>query len=115
MRSFLAALVAAMLVSCGGEPADVTESPTAFLGVAAASVPLASAPRVAASPDGNTTWLAWAEGDNARQALVAARVNSVGIVDRMTVAPLAPGVIRDLQITMVGTTPVLTWRHFGDA
>ena len=41
MRSFLAALVAAMLVSCGGEPADVTESPTAFLGVAAASVPLA--------------------------------------------------------------------------
>ena len=33
MRSFLAALVATMLVSCGGEPADVTESPTAFLGV----------------------------------------------------------------------------------
>ena len=41
MRSLLAALVAAMLVSCGGEPADVTESPTAFLGVVAASVPLA--------------------------------------------------------------------------
>ena len=44
MRSLLAALVAAMLVSCGGEPADVTESPTAFLGVAAASVPLAGGP-----------------------------------------------------------------------
>jgi len=114
MRSFLAALVAAMLVSCGGEPADVTESPTAFLGVAAASVPLASAPRVAASPDGNTTWLAWAEGDNARQALVAARVNSIGIIEPMTVVPMAAGVIRDLQISMIGVTPVLTWRHFRD-
>jgi len=118
LRSWRAAsawLVAALLASCGGEPADITEAPTAFLGVVASSVPLASSPRVAASPDGSTTWLAWSEGDNARQSLVAARVNSVGIVDRMTVAPLAPGVIRDLQITMVGTTPVLTWRHFGDA
>ena len=114
-RAASAVLVAALLASCGGEPADITEAPTAFLGVVASSVPLASAPRVAASPDGSTTWLAWSEGDNARQSLVAARVNSVGIVDRMTVAPLAPGVIRDLQITMVGTTPVLTWRHFGDA
>jgi len=115
MRSSLAVLVAAMLVSCGGEPADITESPTAFQGVVAASVPLASAPRVEASPDGVTTWLAWAEGDNAQQSLAAARVNSVGVVDRMTVVPVATGVIRDLQITMIGTTPVLTWRHFGAA
>jgi len=114
MRSFLALFVAAMLASCGGEPADITESPTAFLGVVAPSVSLASPPRVAASPDGNTTWLAWTESDNAQQALVAARVNSVGVVDRMTVAPLAAGVLRDLQISMIGTTPVLTWRHFRD-
>ena len=111
-RAAAAVLVAAMLASCGGEPADITESPTAFLGVVSASVPLASAPRVAASPDGLTTWLAWAEGDNNQQALVAARINSVGVVDRMTVAPRASGVIRDLQITLVGTTPLLTWRHF---
>ena len=115
MRRFLAMLVASLLVSCGGEPADITESPTAFLGVVVASVPLASAPRVEASPDGVTTWLAWAEGDNTQQTLAAARVNSVGVVDRMTVVPMAAGVIRDLQITMIGTTPVLTWRHFGAA
>ena len=114
MRSFLALFVAAMLASCGGEPADITESPTAFLGVVAPSVSLASPPRVAASPDGNTTWLAWTEGDNVQQALVSARVNSIGVVDRMTVAPLAAGVVRDLQISMIGTTPVLTWRHFRD-
>jgi len=115
MRGFLGLLVAAMLVSCGGEPADITESPTAFQGVVAASVPLASAPRVEASPDGVTTWIAWAEGDNAQQALAAARVNSIGVVEPVTVVPTAPGVIRDLQITMIGTTPVLTWRHFGAA
>ena len=69
---------------------------------------------MAASPDGNTTWLAWAEGDNDQQALVAAQVNSIGIVTRLTVVPRAPGVIRDLQISMIGTTPVLTWRHFSD-
>ena len=90
MRRFLALFVAAMLVSCGGGPPDITESPTAFLSVAAASVPLASAPRVAASPDGNTTWLAWAEGDNGQQALIAAQVNSIGIVTRLTVVPRAP-------------------------
>jgi len=115
MRTFLAALAAAMLASCGGEPADITESPTSFVGVVAASVPLASAPRVAASPDGVTTWLAWTEGDTAQQSLLAAGINSVGVVQRMTVVPLAAGVIRDLQISMIGTTPVLTWRHFGTA
>jgi hypothetical protein len=113
LRATAALLTATLLSACGGG-GDVPSAPNGFDGVASAAVPLAVAPRLAASPDG-VTWIAWVEGDNARQSLISARINSVGVVTKTTVTANVAGALRDVQITMVGTTPVLTWRLFLDS
>lgn len=106
-----AALSAATLVTGCGGGGDTPAAPNGFQGVVSASVPLVLSPRVAASADGDT-WLAWVEGDSTRQTLIGARVNSVGVVTTLPVTSNFAGALRDVQITMVGIVPVLTWRQY---
>lgn len=112
LRAFAAMLAAALVAACGGS--SDSASPTAFFGVVSSSVALGVAARVAASADGST-WLAWTEGDFNQYSLIVARINGVGIVGKSTVTSNVAGALRDLRITMVGTTPVLSWRHYGAA
>ena len=109
LRAFAAMLAAALVAACGGS--SDSASPAAFLGVVSSSVALGVAPRVAASSDGST-WLAWTEGDFNQYSLIVARINGVGVVGKSTVTSNVAGALRDLRITMVGTTPVLSWRHY---
>lgn len=113
-RSFhaVAALLAAAIVAaCGGGGDDVPTAPHGFQGNVSAAVPLAAAPHAAASPDG-ATWLAWVEGDNAHQTLIGARIDSAGVITRLPVTPSFAGAVRDVQVTVVGTTPIVTWRQY---
>jgi hypothetical protein len=103
-------LAVAMLAACGGESDEF--APTAPFQLVVPSLPLVVAPRVAASPDGSTTWLAWVEGDNATQSVVAGKINSVAVIRTQPVASHIAGALRDPRITMVGVTPVVTWRGY---
>ena len=112
-RSFhavAALLVATIVAACGGGN-DTPAAPNGFQGNVSSAVPLVAAPRVAASPDG-ATWLAWVEGDNTHQTLIGARVDSVGVITKLPVTSNVDGALRDVQVTVVGTTPIVTWRQY---
>ncbi len=106
-----AAIGATLVAACGGS-SDVPASPTAFQAVFPA-LPLTFAPRVAASAD-DSTWAVWGEGDNNAQSLFAARINGVGVVTRSAL-PSNAAAVRDVQITTIGATPVVTWLAYGQA
>lgn len=112
-RSFhaVAALLAATIVAACGGGDDTPAAPNGFQGNVSSSVPLVAAPRVAASPDG-ATWLAWVEGDNTHRTLIGARIDSVGVITKLPITSNFDGAVRDVQVTVIGTTPIVTWRQF---
>ena len=103
-------LVAIAVSACGGGDVDKSPSPSAFQIVLPPSS-LVSLPRITASPDG-TAWLAWVEGNDTQQSLLAARIDGGGGVRAATVSPNVTGSLQDQQIVMQGATPVLVWREY---
>lgn len=69
------------------------------------------APRVAAASDGSA-WLAWTEGSSGSEALIAARVDASGRLSRSQVSPPVEGAVRDVQIMITGSTPIIAWREY---
>jgi hypothetical protein len=99
-----------LLVACGGgggaspddalDPRQVVRSVSVVTGV-----------RLAASSEG-LAWLVWGEGDLAAASVSAAAVDRSGGITRSTVSASTPGTVRDIQIDMSSTGPIVAWRSY---